>query len=68
VTEQAKPPTPTKGFLNPNTPDWEAIAARHALTITRLRTALEQIIYTEDVNPTAYKIARDAIAAVEEKP
>jgi hypothetical protein len=31
----------------------------------QLLVALEQIVYTEDINPTAYKIARAAIAAVE---
>lgn len=29
--------------------------------IERLRTALERIVYTEDINPAAYKIAREAL-------
>lgn len=35
--------------------------------IVRLRTALEQIVYVEGINPTAYKIARNALAYEQSK-
>lgn len=46
----------------------DELVARASDEIELLRTALEQIVYTEDINPTAYKIARAAIAAVDNKP